>query len=377
MIQTGCSEKQIFIFNLDLVTDLQLFASQQKFIDFIKERIGKNKLYIFIDEAQRVENTGSFFKGVYDMELPVKLVLTGSSSLEIKSKIHESLTGRKRVFELYPLNFTEYITGADQILSELIHRQDISDYSQNQLFRQMFNFINWGGYPKPAIEQNIAEKKDLLKEIFSSYIEKDIAGFLKIKNYTAYSRLVSLLGSQIGQLVNIYEISQTLKIDRKILEKYLLFLEKTFIIKIIPPWFKNYRKEITKMPKIYFLDTGLRNFSLNSFGDFDLRQDKGALLENFIFTEIFKNSDYKINYWRTKEKAEVDFIISTTEEKIIPIEIKSAMLKKPEIPRGLQNFITHYKPQKTILVNLGWRGKSKLDSTEIFFIYPYEIGKII
>lgn len=190
LIKAGQPENKIFIFNLDLVTDFELFTSQQKFIDFLKERVGREKLYIFVDEAQRVENAGSFFKGVYDLNLPVKLVLTGSSALEIKAKIHESLTGRKRVFELYPFNFTEYVSAGDQTLSELIGRQNISTYSQTQLLQFLFKFITWGGYPKPTIETNILEKKQLLKEIFSSYIEKDISGFLKIKNQTAYTKRI-------------------------------------------------------------------------------------------------------------------------------------------------------------------------------------------
>jgi len=108
------------IFNLDILSDLELFTDQEDFIKFLKERISKEKLFVFVDEAQRVKNAGIFFKGVYDLNLPVKLVLTGSSSLEIRAKIHESLTGRKRLFHLYPFSFQEYLSTKDKTLEELI-----------------------------------------------------------------------------------------------------------------------------------------------------------------------------------------------------------------------------------------------------------------
>lgn len=377
LLKKGCSESKIFIFNLDTVIESDLFDSQQKFINFLKERIGKGKLFVFIDEAQRVENAGIFFKGIYDLNLPVKFVLTGSSALEIKAKIHESLTGRKRVFHLYPFDFPEYLSVWDKTLTKLIFQKEISSYSQKRIMEFLFRFINWGGYPRTAMETNILEQRQILKEIFSSYIERDIIGFLKIKNHRAFANLVSLLSSQVGQLVNTNEISQALGIERKTMEKYLEILEKTFIIKWIPPFFKNPRKEITKMPKIYFIDTGLRNFAVDSFKDFEKRADKGQLLENFVFSEIFKQTDIQIHFWRTKEKAEVDFVLTNYVGTMLPIEVKSTFLKSPEISRSFRSFINHYQPKQAIIVNLGFQGETKLDKTEIIFIHPYEIKRII
>ncbi len=378
LLSKGFSDKEIFVFNLDIFSDKDLFYSQENFIKFLKERTFKNKIFVFIDEAQRVENAGLFFKGVYDLNLPVKMFLTGSSALEIKSKIQEPLTGRKRIFHLYPFGFGEYLTRQDSTLADIaLSGNEISSYSQNKIKEYLSRFLVWGGYPKIALAENIFSRQELLKEIYSSYIEKDIAGFLKIKNQAVFGRLVSLLAAQAGQLVNTGEISRTLAVERKTIEKYLDILEKTFIIKLIRPFFKNKRKELIKMAKVYFIDNGLRNMAIGQFQDFASRSDKGHLLENFVFSEIFKHSEKNLYFWRTKEKTEVDFVLADSNGAPMPLEVKAATLKAPELSRGFRGFLTAYTPQKALIVNLGFRGKIILGKTEIKFILPYEIEKIL
>ena len=374
------SEQNILFFNLDLITDKAEIGDQTSFIHLLKESLRSIKitpLFVFIDEAQRLENAGIFFKGIYDLGLPVKFVLTGSSALEIRAKIHESLMGRKRVFHLYPLTFYEYLKYQDSFLAKLILEKQISSYRQKHILEHLFRFIIYGGYPRVALEENPKQQIQLLKEIHSSYIEKDIIGFLKIKEPLTFIKLFMLLSEGIGQLVNLRELSNTINIVYRTLEKYIGTLEKTFILRQFPPFFKNLRKELTKMPKIYFLDTGLRNFALNSFENFDVRQDKGALLENFIFSEIFKQTDLKLHFWRTKEKAEVDFILTDYVKTILPIEAKAIALKSPQISRSFRSFVNHYQPNMGLIVNLGFQGKIKLGRTNIHFIHPYEIKQIL
>lgn len=373
----GVVESRILSFNLDLVTDRALFTSQTEFIKFLKERIGKEKLFVFVDEAQRVENAGIFFKGIYDLDLPVKFVLTGSSALEIKSKIHEPLTGRKRIFYLYPLSFQEYIAAKDFPVSQLMGEKELSLYTRERIFEHLSRFLVWGGYPQIALEENILSKEQFLKEIYSSYIEKDIIGFLEIKNTTAFTNLVSMLASQVGQLVNTQELSNTLNVERKTVEKYLEILEKTFIIERVSPFFRNVRKELTKMPKIYFLDIGLRHFALGDLKRLEERHDKGAVLENFLFSEFRKKTDTKFHFWRTKEKAEVDFILEPRFGQPIPIEVKAASLKSGEISRSFRSFLNTYKPKRAFVVNLAFQGSTKVGSSEITFLLPYEISKIL
>ena len=371
------SESRILSFNLDLVTDRALFASQTEFIKFLKERIGREKLFVFVDEAQRVENAGIFFKGIYDLDVPVKFALTGSSALEIKSKIHEPLTGRKRLFYLYPLSFQEYLSTKDGLLVKFLEQEEQSIYTRERVFEHLFQFFVWGGYPKIALEENIEAKEQFLKEIYSSYIERDIIGFLEIKNSAAFTNLVSILASQVGQLVNTQELSSTLNVERKTVEKYLEILEKTFVIERISPFFRNVRKELTKMPKVYFLDAGLRNFALKDLKAFEERHDRGGLLENFLFSELRKQTDATFHFWRTKEKAEVDFVLEHRFGEPIPIEVKATRLKSPEISRSFRSFLNTYRPKYAFVVNLGFQGSRKIDSTEVQFIFPYEIAKYL
>lgn len=377
LLQKGIPKNRILSFNLDLVTDRALFANQAEFIKFLKERIGREKLFVFVDEAQRVENAGIFFKGIYDLDLPVKFVLTGSSALEIKSKIHEPLTGRKLIFSLYPLSFQEYLAAKDISLAELPQKEELSTYTSERIAERLYEFVVWGGYPKIALQDNIETKEQFLKELYSSYVERDIIGFLEIKNTTAFTKLIAILSSQIGQLVNTQELSDTLNVERKTVEKYLDVLEKTFILERIPPFFRNTRKELTKMPKIYFLDTGLRNFALDDLKGYGQRQDKGQLLENALFSELRKATDAKFHYWRTKEKAEVDFVLEERFGEPVPIEVKASNLKSSEISRSFRSFLSAYKPKHAFVVNLGLRKTVKLDSTTVEFLLPYEASKIL
>ncbi|PIS39364.1 MAG: ATPase [Candidatus Nealsonbacteria bacterium CG08_land_8_20_14_0_20_38_20] len=368
-------EKNILIFNLDFISDLELFKSQAEFFNYLKARTGKEKLYVFVDEAQRVENAGVFFKGIYDKKLPVKFVLTGSSSFELKANLSEPLTGRKMIFTVYPFNFYEYLLSKDEHLAELLNLEDISNYDKKSLLNNLYGFMNYGGYPRVALEENEEKKRQLLKEIYSSYIEKDIIGLLRIKNFSGYAKLMKIIAEQIGGLANYHELSQTAGLSFRTIESYLEILEQTFVIERITPFFKNIRKELSKMPKIYFIDPGLRNSSINSFKSLEIREDRGALLENYVFSALTKKKKENLHFWRTKDKSEVDFIIENSEE-IIPLEVKAVSLLKPEITRGMRNFISRYNLPQAFFINLSYRGERMVGKTKVNFILPYEIERI-
>ena len=302
--------------------------------------------------------------------------MTGSSSFELKSKISESLTGRKRIFTVYPFDFYEYLLSIEQHLPNLLYLENISDYDKKTLLNYLYDFINYGGYPRVVLENNEEKKQQWLKEIYSGYIERDIIGFLKVKTFTAYTKLLRILAGQIGNLVNNHELSQTIGISFRTIESYLETLKQTFVINELTPFFKNIRKELSKMPKIYFIDSGLRNFALSSFRNFEERDDRGSLLENYVFSVFIKKEYKNFYFWRTKDKSEVDFIIEDKNNEIIPLEIKATKLTKPEITRGFKNFISRYKPQKAFLINLSYQGEITIDKTKIIFILPYELERI-
>jgi predicted AAA+ superfamily ATPase len=208
-----------------------------------------------------------------------------------------------------------------------------------------------------------------LKEIFTSYIEKDIKKFLEIKNENAFIRLITLLSASIGSLINMSEISNTLPIHQVTLDNYFYYLEQTFLIDRLRPYFKNTRKEIIKSPKEYFNDLGIRNFAINNFNNLNIRENKGFIFENFVYLILKEKlgSDYKINFWRTKAGAEVDFII-LKDLRPIPIESKAKYFKKPSITQSMRSFINTYKPEIAFVINSNLNEEIKIDNSIVRFM---------
>jgi predicted AAA+ superfamily ATPase len=365
-------KKTVFL-DLDRDFDRPFFDSQNHLIQKIKYEIGE-KGYVFIDEIQRKENAGLFLKGLYDMGLLYKFIVSGSGSLELKEKIHESLIGRKRIFELFPLDFEEFIDfkigGKNRSAFFDLHPELTKQY--------LDEYLNFGGYPKVVLETEILKKQIIIDDIYKSYLEKDLSTLLNIKKTESLTHLIQILASQSANLTNISELSNTLGLAIQTIKNYLWYLEKTFIIKKVSPYFKNIRKEITKTPTYYFTDLGLRNFAIGQFGNVINTSSVGFVFQNFIYNELRTGvylSPTIIQFWRSKDKAEVDFIINTGQE-IIPVEVKHSFLKKPEISRSLRSFIKSYLPKKAYIIHLGEKIEEKIGETKIYFL-PYYESRII
>lgn len=331
LIQKYSGSGNIYYFNLDDLKLQELFINIPEFIQFIGR--DSEKKYIFIDEIQRLDNPGLFLKEVYDLGLNWKIFYSGSSQLEIRSKMKEHLVGRARQFVINRLSFEEYL----QFNTPITRVQALEE------------ILIYGAYPGIAIERDKMEKKLSIKDIFQSYIEKDITEFLKVENAQAFNRLLILLANQSGNLLNIDNLSKNLRISRKETEKYINILEQTFIIKRIYPFFKNYKKEITKTPKIFFLDSGLRNYILNSFNALELRNDHGSMFEGFFLHELLTDDHFsqnRINFWRTTNQTEIDFIHST-ETETTAIEVK---WDKETEPKSFQTIKKYYPEMNTRVV---------------------------
>lgn len=364
-------KSEIHYLNLDFPQDKKKLSD-----DYIIKLAAKNKKkkIIFIDEVQRQENSGLFLKYLYDLNLPIKLVVSGSSALELKSKVSEALTGRKVIFNISAFSILEIIDSivyqeknktADIIFS---HKDNDSDLTV--LFKKAFEvFTEYGSYPSIVLSSDNEKRFLRLKEIFTSYMEKDIKKFLEIKNENAFTRLITLLSASSGSLINMDEISNTLSIHQVTLDNYFYYLEQTFIIDRVRPFFKNIRKEIIKSPKVYFNDIGLRNFAINNFNKLDIREDKGFVFENFVYLILKEKlgSSYKINFWRTKAGAEVDFII-LKDLKPIPIEAKAKYFKKPAITQSMRSFINTYKPDLAFVINFNLNEEIKINNCLLRFI---------
>jgi len=369
--------KKVVFLNMDVESDRIHFLSQDKLINKIRLELGSGKGFVFIDEIQRKENAGLFLKGIYDIGLPYKFIVSGSGSLELKEKIHESLVGRKRIFELTTVNFTEFVN----YRTEYGYENNLYDFFRveykkaNELLNE---YLRFGGYPRVVTAESIEEKKKEIDEIYQSYIEKDISFLLNIQKTEKVSDLVKHLASQTGKLVNYSEISNTLGLSTETVKKYLWYLEKTFIIRRVTPFYKNIRKEITKSPVYYFHDLGFKNYLLGLFAGFDEITYGGFLFQNLIYNVlkgIYAESSSSINFWRTLDKAEVDFIISSGIE-FIPLEVKYRILKSRKIGRSLRSFIEKYNPKKAFIVNLSYKDSVKINKTEVIFLPYYELWNI-
>lgn len=331
LIKNKIDVNSIFYFNLDDLKLHELFNNIPDFIHFLGEE--SQKKYAFIDEVQRLENPGLFLKEIYDLNLNIKIIYSGSSQLEVKSKLKEHLVGRARQFEIHRLAFKEYLHFAHPIT----RKQALED------------MLIYGSYPAVAMEMNKTEKKLSIKDIYQSYVEKDLVDFLRVDNVNAFNKLLILLANQIGSLLSIDSLSKSLRISRNQTQKYINILENTFIIKKIYPYHKNYKKEITKIPKTYFMDLGLRNFVINNFNALALRNDQGDLFENFYLLELLMNDHYslnKTNYWRTTNKTEIDFVVSR-ENRTDAIEVK---WEKQSIPKSFKTIKKYYPEMRTSVV---------------------------
>jgi len=368
--------EQTLFLNLDIEADKQFFTTQERLVKKIELELGRHKGFVFIDEIQRKEDAGIYLKGIYDMNLPYKFIVSGSGSVELKERIHESLSGRKRIFELGTLSFVEFVDFKTQYKYES-RLDDFFTIEKERTNELLIEYLNFGGYPRVVLEETRDEKYKTINEIYQSYLERDISHLLQVKKTDAFSNLVKLVASQIGRIVNFSEFSSTLGLSTTTLKEYLWFLEKTFIILKVTPYFKNVRKELTKSPVLYFYDIGMRNFALGLFGNIADGSELGFIFQNYVLNvirSIYQDTAAKIHFWRTKDKAEVDFVVNVGHE-LIPIEAKYKQFTQPEITRSLRSFIANYNPRRAFIVNLGLEKTININKTTVYFVPFYSLSR--
>jgi uncharacterized protein len=318
----------------------------ENIFDYIP-RPGNERVYLLIDEVQYAADPSNFLKLLYDKYAPkLKIVATGSSAFYIDRKFKDSLAGRKQLFELFTLDFDEFIdfkTGDSKLLTEIAEIRTNPKYksSVRKKLEELFDeYLVFGGYPAVVLANTEDEKKPKLKELVNTYIKRDIYES-NIANELKFYNLMLLLANQTGSQVNINELANTLKLSVTAIDNYLYVLQKSFHVTLVRPFYSNIRKELTKMPKLYFNDTGLRNTVLNHFENVNNRLDKGLLIENYIYIRLRQlyGTD-AIKYWRTADGNEVDFIISTAFNEGFAIEAKFNIDEFK--PTKYKKFIDHY-----------------------------------
>jgi uncharacterized protein len=286
------------------------------------------KITVFIDEIQYLDDATTFLKLLFDeYSSQLKIVATGSSAFYIDKQFKDSLVGRKKIFQMGTLDFEEFLhfKGRNDLVSEIAllkSKKKTKSIHENVLWAYMDEFMNYGGYPAVVLENNIDDKIELLREIRDSYIKRDLLES-GVSDETKFYRLLMLLASQSGNMLNVNEISNTLRITNATVENYLYVLQKCFHITLVKPFYNNLRKELTKMPKVYINDIGLRNILINYFAPIEQRADKGLVLENFCFRVLLERYEQdQIKYWRTADGNEVDFVVETQYLKGFALEVK-------------------------------------------------------
>ncbi|GHT16082.1 ATPase [Bacteroidia bacterium] len=283
----------------------------------LKNLIGSKRI-ILIDEAQRVENIGITLKLIIDNIAGIQLIVTGSSAFEINNKINEPLTGRKFEYHLYPFSTAELIAHTSQI-------------EENRLLEQR---LIYGMYPD--VVNHPSDANELLIQLINSYLFKDILMYQDIRRADNLNKLLTAVALQVGNEVSYNELSRIVGMDKETVERYLDLLEKVFVVFRLPAFCRNLRQELKKSRKIYFYDNGIRNALINNFQPLALRNDVGALWENFLISERKKHNEYnsfyaKTYFWRTHTMQEIDYI-EEREGKLFAYEFKYNEHRRAKLP---------------------------------------------
>lgn len=257
------------------------------------------KSFIFLDEIQFVKNLPSVVKYFID-HYKVKFFLTGSASFYLKNLFTESLSGRKYIFELYPLTFSEFLLFKESTLKIPENISDVTKAVFETISPLYDEYILFGGFPGVVLKTNVEEKKKALEEIFTSFFQQEILQLGDFRRNEVIRDLILLLIQRLGSKLDIQRISKEIGISRPTLYEYLAFLEGTFFFKTIRPLSKGKNSEIRKMPKVYSCDTGLANHLV--------RLDMGRIFENNIFQNLRQRGE--LNFYQKKKGIEIDFVLN-------------------------------------------------------------------
>lgn len=324
------SEQPVLMLNCD-EPEVRILLENTN-ISQLKLLIGNNKL-IIIDEAQKVKNIGLTLKLFVDNFKDLQVIATGSSAFELHNRLNEPLTGRKIEYHLYPISSGEII----------------ETYGLLEEKRTLENRLIYGSYPD--ILMHPEQTRKYLTELTQSYLYKDIFSIGDIRKPELIEKLAQALAFQIGSEVSTNELANMLQTDNKTIDKYIDLLEKSYVVFRLGGLNRNLRNELKKSKKIYFYDTGVRNAVIQQFAPVQLRNDMGALWENFFIAERKKRNQYDEKFcnsyfWRTNQQQEID-LIEETDGQMTAFEMKWNTSKKAHFPKS---FLDAYPVKETIVV---------------------------
>ena len=318
---------------------------------------------IFLDEVQFLDDAALFIKGVVDLKPGCPLWVTGSSSYHLRSRTRESLAGRATRSTLLPLSYAEALgePGDQTPGTFLVHARDT--LTRHQVF---------GGYPEAWLS---GQPGGLLNDLVEAFLHRDASDYFRIRRPDAMRRLLQLMAGQTGNLVNLSEWAAVCGVSRDTIHDYANILEDAHLMRLLSVYAGGRRAELTATPKIYFLDNGIRNALARNFHPPDERIDEGALLENWVFTELAKwcRPPDTLHYWRTRSGAEVDFVLSTGTG-LIGLEVKAAPLKRPRLSRGARSFIQAYQPARFLVTNSSLQHQEIIENANVEWLTFQDLG---
>lgn len=359
-------EEEIFYFTFEDPLNLEEFDQDPQ--EFVRARLKQpdRRTYFFFDEFHYSQEGGRKLKLLYDLFPKIKIFISGSSSLELTFQTAKHLVDRIFYFYLFPLSFEEFLEFRQpdifnsyqekrELMVKFIQEEEGGRIKpsifEKRLALARSEFVRFGGYPEVVVSKDETIKIRVLQNIVSTYLQRDIRSLLLIEDLASYQNLLRLLAAQTGDLANFAQLGNDAGLSFPLLRKYLKILEETFVIKKVSPYFKNLSSEIRKTPKFYFLNLGLRHALLNDFSKIDNRADKGKVAENLVFSQLYKRyygQPVDLNFWRTRGKAEVDFILRTN--KLTPIEVKFRKFPKPTLGKGYLSFLTSCQPKRGLMI---------------------------
>lgn len=340
--------EQVYYFSLENPSLLQdLNSNPENIFSYIPKQ--DKKIFLLLDEVQYLATPSNFLKYHYDTYgNRIKLIVSGSSAFYIERKFTDSLAGRKRIIELFPFSFSEFLRAKERDnLADIVRsgtwcrtrkKQEIL-VPQRQQLRQFLNeYIMYGGYPGVVIEPEAEEKRLILRDLHQSFLKKDVLEAGVSEQYKFY-QLLKIIASGTGALLNASEIGNTIGLSPDTVREYIHILRKSFIIGVIQPFHSNVRKELTKMPKAYLFDSGLRNTVLGDYRIPEERLDKGAMLENLVYTGLRTYGIDPIHFWRTQDKKEVDFVLPRQPD---PMALEAKWQASSYNPKKYERFTQAY-----------------------------------
>lgn len=318
---------------------------------------------LFFEEIQALEEAGLFLKGLVDRRLAYQIYATGSSSFDLQAQTRESLAGRAQRHLLLPFS-------VEEIASSLPGQ---SWAQTEELEQQIAQMLIYGSYPsvylaaRPWLE---------LADLVEAFIVRDASDRFQIRHPTAFRKILQLAASQIGNLVNTSEWASLSGVSHGTVSDYCSLLEESHVIRLLRPFVGGKRAEITSARKAYFLDNGIRNQLFGGFGPIEERADRGALFENFVFSEISKHVNPlldSLRYWRSKSGAEVDFVIEH-QGRLMACEVKAGRVRS-KLSRSARSFIAAYRPELFLIVSQQTADALDVDGTRVVFVTPKELSE--